>query len=211
MIELVKVSLAEQIYNKLRQDIILQTIPCGQKLTIRDLQEVFNVSSTPVREALTRLSQEGFVEFNINQGAKVIELTLKDMIEIHDICALHDSYAVRLAMASEKRESLICDLNRVLDEQKSNFYESKEYYLNNFHEMFYNYISNNRFKNMHNQIKGLFSIVVIKSTGNNYQKESYEEHLQVFEEVCLGNVERAVDKMFYHLENGKKRLINHIT
>ena len=43
-----KSTLSEQIYQILRNDILTQKIPCGKKLTLKLLQERFQVSSTPV-------------------------------------------------------------------------------------------------------------------------------------------------------------------
>ena len=42
-----KSTLSEQIYQILRNDILTQKIPCGEKLTLKLLQERFQVSSTP--------------------------------------------------------------------------------------------------------------------------------------------------------------------
>lgn len=42
-----KSTLSEQIYQILRNDILTQKIPCGEKLTLKVLQERFQVSSTP--------------------------------------------------------------------------------------------------------------------------------------------------------------------
>lgn len=44
-----KSTLSEQIYQILRNDILTQKIPCGEKLTLKLLQERFQVSSTPIR------------------------------------------------------------------------------------------------------------------------------------------------------------------
>ena len=63
-----KSTLSEQIYQILRNDILTQKIKCGEKLTLKILQERFQVSSTPIREALTRLTQDQLVSYysNIN-------------------------------------------------------------------------------------------------------------------------------------------------
>ena len=53
-----KSTLSEQIYLILRNDILTQKIPCGEKLTLKLLQERFQVSSTPIREALPAGSGE---------------------------------------------------------------------------------------------------------------------------------------------------------
>ena len=70
-----KSTLSEQIYQILRNDILTQKIPCGEKLTLKLLQERFQVSSTPIREALTRLTQDQLVSYYSNVGIRVISFT----------------------------------------------------------------------------------------------------------------------------------------
>lgn len=55
--KIVKQTLSEQIYNILKEDILCGRILMGDKLTNRELQERFQVSSTPVRDAINRLSK----------------------------------------------------------------------------------------------------------------------------------------------------------
>lgn len=78
-----KSTLSEQIYQILRNDILTQKIPCGEKLTLKLLQERFQVSSTPIREALTRLTQDQLVSYYSNVGIRVISFTADDLQEIY--------------------------------------------------------------------------------------------------------------------------------
>lgn len=78
-----KSTLSEQIYQILRNDILTQKIPCGEKLTLKLLQERFQVSSTPIREALTRLTQDQLVSYYSNVGIRVISFTADDLREIY--------------------------------------------------------------------------------------------------------------------------------
>lgn len=96
MNNVVKMTLADQIYNILKEDIINQNIKCGEKLTSKILQERFNVSSTPIREALNRLGQEGLIDHITNVGGKVIEFNEKDINEIYDFCACLDLEAPQI-------------------------------------------------------------------------------------------------------------------
>ena len=73
-----KSTLSEQIYQILRNDILTQKIKCGEKLTLKVLQERFQVSSTPVREALTRLTQDQLVSYYSNIGVNVISFSPED-------------------------------------------------------------------------------------------------------------------------------------
>ena len=58
---IIKLTLSEQIYNILKEDILAGTIPLGAKLTNRELQERFQVSSTPIRDAINKLNQDGLI------------------------------------------------------------------------------------------------------------------------------------------------------
>ena len=60
-----RVSLVDQVYEKLRERIVQLKIPFGSKLNVSKLQEEYGVSSTPVREALNRLLNEGLINLKI--------------------------------------------------------------------------------------------------------------------------------------------------
>ena len=49
-----KHSLVDQVYEKLRNDIISLHIPLGSKINVNELQETLGVSCTPIREAINR-------------------------------------------------------------------------------------------------------------------------------------------------------------
>ena len=55
-------SLADQVFDRLENDIIMGTIPRGEVLTELKLAEVLGVSRTPIREALRRLEQERLIQ-----------------------------------------------------------------------------------------------------------------------------------------------------
>ncbi|MBV1700040.1 MAG: GntR family transcriptional regulator, partial [Hyphomicrobiales bacterium] len=69
----------------------------GEHLSEERLAREIGVSRTPVREALRRLSAEGFVEFLPNQGGKVPFLSVDDVIEIFDLRVILESYAASIA------------------------------------------------------------------------------------------------------------------
>ncbi|MCB5577836.1 GntR family transcriptional regulator [[Ruminococcus] gnavus] len=56
---------------------------CGEKLTLKVLKERFQVSSSPIREALTRLTQDQLVSYYSNIGVNVISYTANDLREIY--------------------------------------------------------------------------------------------------------------------------------
>ena len=93
-----RVSLVDQVYEKLRERIVQLKIPFGSKLNVSKLQEEYGVSSTPVREALNRLLNEGLIEFENNVGARVIDITEEDVREIQEIAFAYQMVAARNAL-----------------------------------------------------------------------------------------------------------------
>lgn len=98
MTHLQKSSLVDQLYEQIKINIINLTYPMGSKININEMQNHFGVSSTPLREAITRLQAEGLVTYENNVGAKVINLKAKDVEDIHDLVLTLHKMAIRLAM-----------------------------------------------------------------------------------------------------------------
>lgn len=88
---------AARAYERIRKEILNGTFSAGMRLGEEELASLTGVSRTPVREALRRLSSEGFVEFHTNRGAKVASLDLDDLRELYFLRALLEGRAARLA------------------------------------------------------------------------------------------------------------------
>ena len=76
-------TIAEQIYMLIRSDILHHKLTGGERLTMKFLQERLGVSSSPIREALTRLQQDGLVEYQPNVGMRVTKFSAKDVNDIY--------------------------------------------------------------------------------------------------------------------------------
>jgi DNA-binding GntR family transcriptional regulator len=75
---------AQLVYAALRQAIIILDIEPGAALEEEQLCQQYNVSRTPVREALIRLASEGVVELEPNRGAKVASLQFVDVVDHYE-------------------------------------------------------------------------------------------------------------------------------
>ena len=113
MARIKRMSLVDQIYSRLREDIITLKIPLGARLNVNELQSDLGVSCTPIREAVNRLQQEELVICENNVGARVLTLDEHDVREINELALTLQQAAVRLAMENSGRE----DLLREVDEQ----------------------------------------------------------------------------------------------
>ena len=114
-----RVSLVDQVYDKLRERIVQLKIPFGSKLNVSKLQEEYGVSSTPVREALNRLLNEGLIEFENNVGARVIDITEKDVREIQEISFSYQMVAARNALRNGDAAQMAAEIEKYIEEYRS--------------------------------------------------------------------------------------------
>jgi DNA-binding FadR family transcriptional regulator len=64
-------TVSEQAFQSLRQDVLKGAYGPGSKLKVESLQTVYGFSSSPLREALARLAQEGLVRADERRGFRV--------------------------------------------------------------------------------------------------------------------------------------------
>lgn len=90
-------SISDQIYEQLKQRILLGEIEPGERLMQNQVAENLRASRTPVREAFRRLEQDGLVERVPQGGVKVTGIDLDTIQDVFGIRKVLEAYAVELA------------------------------------------------------------------------------------------------------------------
>lgn len=93
------VSKSDMVTDELRELITDRQLSPGTPLRQRDLAEQFDVSYTPVREALRRLESEGLVVTDVHRGATVARTESEEMEENYRILAVLEALAGTLAIS----------------------------------------------------------------------------------------------------------------
>jgi DNA-binding GntR family transcriptional regulator len=88
---------AVRVYEALRQDILRLNIPPGELLDEAQIGRRFNLSRSPVREALIRLASEGLVKTLPNKSPMVAPLNLEEFPAYVDALDLVQRATTRLA------------------------------------------------------------------------------------------------------------------
>jgi DNA-binding GntR family transcriptional regulator len=78
-------SKAEYAYRKIREKIVDNTYPPDTVLSIRELSAQLDVSRTPVKEAISRLAYEGFVDLAPDRAAIVSKISYTDVVELLEV------------------------------------------------------------------------------------------------------------------------------
>ncbi len=91
------ISLTEKIYGLLRTEILTCALEPGRELSEAELADRFQVSKTPVREALATLRSDGLVRTFPRWGYQVVPITFGDMGELFDLRTILEAAAAELA------------------------------------------------------------------------------------------------------------------
>ncbi len=206
-----KTTLSGQIYEILRADILTGNIKLGEKLTLKMLKERFEVSSTPIREALTRLTEVGLVEYYSNIGVNVISLTDRDLVELYRFMGDLDRLAILYSAEWPDRDQIREELKEVLTvtrdiEQKEQLSDSERArwieYSDRFHLLFYDYCQNSRLTGAAEKLRSQLTIF-----SNLYESEQEPMrrinamHEEIAASYLAGEYEEAGTKMKQHLED----------
>ena len=83
-----RLSRVNAAYDRLKADILDNTLPPGFMAPEPEIAERLGMSRTPVREALITLQSEGLVELIPRRGVRVLPISANDMREIYELLTL---------------------------------------------------------------------------------------------------------------------------
>ena len=90
-----KMSLKEQVYTKIFNDLVVERFPPDEFLTEKQFIELYGVSKAPVREALIELCNEGILRSIPRLGYQIIPVTQKDITNSTELRLFIEMHAYR--------------------------------------------------------------------------------------------------------------------
>ncbi|HEC46258.1 MAG TPA: GntR family transcriptional regulator [Pseudomonas xinjiangensis] len=122
-------SLYEAVTERLREMVLEGELEPGSRISEKRLCEAFEVSPTPLRQALKVLVSEGLVEMLPNRGARVTEVDIQEVADLFDVMAVLEGLSGTLlaTRASDAEIAEIRDLHECMMEQFRNN-QRKEYF-----------------------------------------------------------------------------------
>lgn len=204
------ISIADQVFDKLENDILIGKYSKGEILTELGLSQELGVSRTPIREALSRLEQEHLIEY-IPKGIKVVGISFEDIALIFDIRIRTEGLASRLAAKHATDEQLL-EMKNTIDLQE--FYLSKEdsenikAMDNKFHDILYKMMNSMHFYQLLHELHKK----TLKYRGASVQskeraKQSVDEHRDIYNAILKRNENEAERLTLIHIENAKANIL----
>lgn len=209
MLEHKTVSLADQVFEHLENDILSGKYQRGEILTETKLCQELGVSRTPVREALRRLSQEHIIEES-TKGSVVIGISERDLEDIFMIREAVEGLAAQVAAKSHTAEQLN-ELRNALELQE--FYLSKmdseqiKTMDNRFHELIYRACGGITFyatlEPLHKKIQK-YRKAAVKNKSR--ATASVDEHKKIFAAIADRDGEAAYKYAVEHIRNAHSHI-----
>ena len=199
-------SLADQVFEKLEDDIVYGVYKRGEILTELKLAETLGVSRTPIREALRRLEQERMIE-DSGKGSVVLGITKDDLLDIMDI-RIRIEGLVCMYAAENITPKGIEELTHLIELQE--FYNSKgdTAHLQAIDDEFHATICRLSCRNILNDTLAplyrktrLFRKLALED--HERSTKSLGEHQEIYRAIISGDSHQAKVLMKKHIENAK--------
>jgi DNA-binding GntR family transcriptional regulator len=111
------VTVADRVFGSLCDAIVKGEIAAGSKISEPELAKRFDVSRASLREAIGRLEACNLVSRRPNVGARVVELSLDELLEIYRVREALEGMAARLA-AEQMSENELDELESLLEDEQ---------------------------------------------------------------------------------------------
>ena len=200
-------------YQKIKAAILNEMYEPNQILNERKLAEEFQISRTPVREALKILEGEGWVKIIPWKGAIVNQITQKEIDEIFQIRLIIEPAIIELLQnkIDDKKRAY---LDKLYENQKKTK-TKKEFILadREFHMTFVEWTENLQLIEM---VKGLNDRIymvghkAINSKDSKREEESLEEHYKIIQALKNNDIMLAKNFMIAHVIETKNNINKNI-
>ena len=197
-------SSSEQIYDYIVHEIEIGNFESGKRLSEAELMEIFGISRTPIREAITRLEAERLIK-QTSSGMIVVGISKKDVEEMYAVKKAMEPYATELAVKNMSAEGLE-KLREILEQQefyvtKSNAEKIKDLDTE-FHDIIYSESASPTLESILSPLHHkLMRFRKVSLQFSDRSTQSVEEHKQLFEAIEAGDAKKAKELMAEHVNN----------
>lgn len=203
-------SLRAVVFNDLERAIIDGEYQPGTALSEIKLSQKYNVSRTPVREALRQLELEGLVSLAPNKGATVVGVSEKDIDDIYAVRVRIEGLAARLCAENATEEELSA-LERLVDLQEFYLLKGKTDQLwqldGEFHNTIFESSRNRPLKSMLSSFHSYISRARSHSMRSAERAaQSVREHRGILEAVAAHDGDKAEQLMTAHIVAARRNL-----
>src|SRR5262245_3237089 len=205
-------NLSSRVYHQIKRLILRNEIMPGQKLYHQQLSERLGVSRTPVREALTRLVQEGYVSCLPNRCFTCKEIRMQEAEELYELREALEAFAVQKAienLTDSALDRLRTKINIYGRDVENRFSRERLVYDQDVHLEIAQLSGNETLLRI---LSHVFERIVLKRRTDSIYDPSrgtaaHQEHLRLLEAIERRNAGEAVSIIRSHIQTGKNNVM----
>lgn len=211
-----KQTLTDKIYEDIKEDINSKVFQPGEKLNIKELARKYDVSDTPVKQALQRLADEKIVVNTPNKGMSVRAMTPHEMTDIFDMRLMMDTFFIKdivttLNYNDELRQQLIDNLKKqhAFIGNDDSSHKPEEYFALDleFHTLYLKASGNQKAVDVFRSMQPFtYASGMYVSQPKYRDMECVQEHQAILDAALNSDLEGLKVAIEKHLENSNKAL-----
>ncbi|MFY0543932.1 GntR family transcriptional regulator [Brevibacillus sp. H7] len=199
-------TLSSQVYEYLREKILIGGLTPGQRLVEERIVEETGVSRSPIREAIRRLEKDGLVVVNMQGGVTVYKPTFQDFTHLYE-CRLSLEPAAARYAAERRSDEDVSRLREMMEKVKVLSYQQDAMQIHElnfaFHQLIAEGSQNPYLMKMMKDLKVLISFYrnAILQVDPKRPESVMAEHEAIFQAIAEQNGERAYKQMEKHIRS----------
>ena len=209
-----RLTLQEQAYDYLKNAILDGSLAKDVNHSETSFAELLGISRTPVREAIFKLRQEGFLESIPGCGFRVKKLSTEDIQDFYEMRSAVEAYCAYLIAEKQKsgeKIKIIEEMKHLLSIQKifiENNTEQNKFTIDDyvesddkFHELIVQASGNRQFIEIIGNMRGRIKFLAKRSLlFEDRLLEAYKEHAEIAEYIEKGKPEQAYESIISHFK-----------
>jgi DNA-binding GntR family transcriptional regulator len=204
--------LTDWVTDSIREAILRGHFDPGEKLDQEMIASELKVSRTPLREALSKLQSEGFVEVRPHRGAFVVTPCEEDIREIYEVLGILEAEIVQ-RLTPVISESLLQELDRRLSEDEDRLKDGdlttfvevdRPRFPTTLFELVDNMLLREIMAGLNNRIEMIRHLIRFQEP---LLADSLKEHKAILRSMQLRDAEEAAELTRQHLGNAAERIL----
>lgn len=198
-----KKTLAQQVTETLRTEILQNILPSGSHITIQSIAQRYNTSPLPVREAFNTLAGENLLELIPYKGAVIRSIDRLFFENIYDIMTALEVLSIESCIQNwspQLRENLMATNERIRSLKTDKQVRANYAALNTeFHRQIEQFYNNSEADGLLSQYRRLVELVVgNRSRSLERAREAADEHQRLIDALEHGSVSEARTAFLEH-------------
>ncbi|MFB3081272.1 MAG: GntR family transcriptional regulator [Nitrosomonadaceae bacterium] len=199
--------LAEQVYGRLKEDIFEFRLLPGDHFTETEMAAHYEVSRTPMRDALYRLQREGFLEVGFRRGWKVRNLDFSYFDDLYDLRIVLEIAAIERICQMTTHSKQLLDLKGIWLAPKNEREKDGRVIASldeSFHMTLVSAAANKEIARVHAELTEKIRIIRrLDFTAGDRIEATYQEHAKILQLLLQRKFVEVSMQLRSHIEQSK--------